>query len=618
MTSKIQKKLKNQRKNQYVNKNITDFRNELLNYASTYFNDQIKDFSETSLGGMFLDFAAIVGDSLSFYVEQQIKELNYETATDTDNIVQHLRNAGIKSNNQSPSSVNVTLFIEVPAIVGVNGNKIPKGELLPVIKNGTTMTSTGGINFTLIEDVDFSSGYDIEDGDEDDDGEVLSFILSKKGLSISGNITTETVVFPANNENLFLSYELENDNVTDIIQVIDSDLNIYHEVEYLSQNTVYKKVEFSKDSYFEILPAFFKFIRETNFANGKTLLRFGNGDGKVLKDNILDNPEDLLLPVIQSDFIQNKSLDPNMLIKSDSLGVSPQGKRVSIRYRFGGGLDHNVLEGTIDEIVNLKIVYPYTDNIEGNSLEIEEINASVDVINEEEAVGGSNGLALDELKLLIPNAMKTQSRIITYEDLIGRIYTMPTNFGKINKVAAIDNPYSNGSKDLYIVCKDIDNFYIPASDAIKQNLSKYLNEYRLIGDNFNILDVPIYNFGIKIEVRVGEGYDIDDVREDIAFRIVENMRFDSLQIGEAIDTNGLVNVVLNTDGVVSIITEQKNMVVSKSTEDQFFDEDDDIFLTYNENIFNPLNSYDEGFIYPDVGGIFEMKYTASDIEITVN
>lgn len=617
MTSKIRKKQKLQRKNQYINRSYSDFRRELLDHASTYFSNQNRDFSPTSLGGMFLDFAAIVGDSLSFYVEQQFNELNPETATNTENVIKHLRNAGINNSTSSPSSVFVTFLIEVNVISSTN--LAPKSQFLPIIKEGTRMIADNGTEFTLVEDVDFSSGYELEPGDEDDNGNITTLILSKKGLCISGQITTESFVFPTDdNQNSFLTYELENEDVTDIIMVIDEDLNKYYEVDYLTQNTVYKKVDYSKDTYFEIVPAIFRFIRETNFANGTTVLRFGNGDGSVLKDNILDNPEDILLPLKQTEYFTNKALDPNMLLKSNSLGVSPRGKRVQIRYRHGGGQDHNVPIETINEVLNPKVIFPEITDEASNINEMTEVVESLDVINEEEAVGGSDSLSIDELKLQIPNALKMQSRIITHEDLISRIYTMPTNFGRINKAAALDNPYSNGSKDLYVVCKDINNFYVPASDAVKNNLSKYLNEFRLIGDNFNILDVGIYNFGIKIEIRVSEGYDIDSVRTDLAFRIVENMRFDALQIGEPIDTNGLVNIALNTDGVVAISTNQKNMILSKTSANKFFDEDIDDTLSYNDNFFNPISSYEDGFIYPDPGGIFEMRYSANDIEIIVN
>jgi len=87
---KFQNKLKNYRnKNKVIKKDFDGFRNELLNYAKSNFSNQIQDFSEASLGGMFLDFAAIVGESLSFYMEQQFNELDYETSTNDYNIIYH-------------------------------------------------------------------------------------------------------------------------------------------------------------------------------------------------------------------------------------------------------------------------------------------------------------------------------------------------------------------------------------------------------------------------------------------------------------------------------------------------------------------------------------------------
>ena len=46
----------------YLAKDFVGFRNELLNHAKIYFPNNMQDFSEASLGGMFLEMAAYVGD----------------------------------------------------------------------------------------------------------------------------------------------------------------------------------------------------------------------------------------------------------------------------------------------------------------------------------------------------------------------------------------------------------------------------------------------------------------------------------------------------------------------------------------------------------------------------
>ena len=614
--SQLENYLKNQNTKQFSSQTFSDFRQELLDYANLYYKDNIVDFSEVSLGGMLLDFAAIVGDSLVYYAEQQFNELDYATATDPDNIIKHLQRANIKNSKASPSSVEVSFTIEVDRDVSSADDDLkPETQYLPVIKSGTILSSNNGIIFTLQEDLDFNVNVVQEEGEEDLDGNITTLFLTKKGTCISGEVTEEFFDLTNAQSEFFLSIELEKENITNIISVSDNDNNEYFEVDYLSQNTVFKKVEDSNDNYLTIAPAPFRFVREENFSNGKTKLRFGNGDGKSVKDNVFYNPEDLLLPIKDKEIISRVDIDPGQLLENSSLGVSPKGKIITVVYKHGGGISHNVSPGAIDTILGEPIMtFPNSTIDNDYDLETNKIISSLFVENENSSVGGSQPLSLDELKMQIPSAMKAQSRIITYEDLISRILTMPSDFGRINKAVVLDNPYSSTSKDLYITCKDSDGYYTEASDVIKHNLSNYLNEYRLIGDAFNILDVPVYNFGIAAQIKIKSGFDPSNVILDINSRIVEFLRFDLYQIGSPINVNQISFVIESTDGVSSIVTPRQALIVSKTSNDEFFDLDLGS-LTYKNNVFNPQVLMHEGLIYPPRGGIFEMRYTFKDIKI---
>ena len=59
---------------QYINKDFTELRASLINYARTYFPTTYNDFSPTSPGMMFMEMSAYVGDILSFYLDNQIQE----------------------------------------------------------------------------------------------------------------------------------------------------------------------------------------------------------------------------------------------------------------------------------------------------------------------------------------------------------------------------------------------------------------------------------------------------------------------------------------------------------------------------------------------------------------
>ena len=119
-----------------------------MDTARTYFPDKIQDFSEASVGGMFLDFAASVGDSLSFYLDHAFRELDPLRAVEPENIVTHLRNSGVEIVGAAPASVNLEFSITVPAeFVASKGVFLPKRSAMPVILEGTTVSSLSGIVF---------------------------------------------------------------------------------------------------------------------------------------------------------------------------------------------------------------------------------------------------------------------------------------------------------------------------------------------------------------------------------------------------------------------------------------------------------------------------------------
>ena len=628
-SSNLEKYLQTEQTNaRFSNRTYNDFIVELLRYASDKYSDVNIDFSESSFGGMLLDFAAIVGDSLMFYAEQQFNELSYESAVDADSINQHLRRAGIKNIDASPSSVDVTFEIEVEVDSNLTDvtrvdSYLPKLEQLPVLKAGNVLLSSN-IPFTLAQDVDFSKNYKIEIGQVDDDEIPVTLFISKKGLCVSGLVTSETVSFDKKNSNLFLSYKLENKNVTKIISVVDEDLNEYYNVDFLTQSTVFKRQKAIDDEYIKILPAMRRFIVEKNAIDNSTILRFGNGNGKILKDNAFLNPEELFLPIENNNYVNRVDLDPSNLLTSNTLGVSPAGRTLTITYRHMGGSDHNVDKGLINSFLlnpaDRVLLFPNDIDDNLTTSKKQSIIESMSVINELPAVGGAEKIDINILKNQIPQALKMQSRIITYEDLIARILTMPSDFGRIHKAVALKNPYSNSSKDIHILCKDNRGHYINASDAIKENLSSYLNEYRLVGDNYNILDTPVYNFGIKIKLAVQEATDLNQLSVKISKDITDSMRFDLLNIGEPINVNLMLQVVRNAlkGKNIYVITPESEVIVSKSEKDNTFNPLFGTTNEYNKNIFNPSREFDRGLIYPPNGGIFELKFSASDIEILFN
>ena len=141
------------RQRRYLSRDFDSLRATLVNYARQYYPNQIQDFSESSVGGLFLDMAAYVGDNMSFYVDHLYNELNYDTAVEPASIQRLLANSGIQINGASPATVTVTVFIEVP-VENLDDDE-PNINLLPIIKSGTTFASANAITYNLINDIEF-------------------------------------------------------------------------------------------------------------------------------------------------------------------------------------------------------------------------------------------------------------------------------------------------------------------------------------------------------------------------------------------------------------------------------------------------------------------------------
>ena len=59
----------------------------------------------------------------------------------------------------------------------------------------------------------------------------------------------------------------------------------------------------------------------------------------------------------------------------------------------------------------------------------------------------------------------------------------------------------------------------------------------------------------------------------------------------------------------------RNIIISKSFQDDFFDEEEEIDIEYSNNNFSPKQQFQDGFIYPLRGGIFEFKHDNYDIVV---
>jgi len=601
--------LKTIRQRNYLARDFDSFRRVLLEYARQYYPDKIKDFSEASLGGLFLDMAAYVGDNLSFYLDHLYGELNPDTAVETKNIEQALRNAGVKVVGAAPAIVSVDFYIEVPVLQDLS----PDPSLLPTVQAGSIVKADNGISFILIEDVEFwqvntdTAAIELNPDVEVSNGRrlnsvIVTKILKKSGLCSSGVQTSESVQIGSFTP--FRRITLVNQNVTSIISVSDSNGNIYYEVDGLSHDVVYQNAVnvtqrdvYAKDS-LRVIPAPYRYISRTSLDDRTTTLVFGGGTADSLDDDAIPDPSEFAIPLRYKQTFSRKSVNPQRLLQTTTLGVGPQNTSLTIVYRHGGGLSHNVQTGTIRSIVTANVLFPENPDF---SLQ-KQVRTSLEAFNSSPASGGEDAPTSDELLALISTLKSSQERIVTKEDLLARVYTMPSNFGRVFRASVSNNPNNPLASRLHIISRSPEGRLIQSSDILKINLKRYLNSYRMISDAIDLLDAEVINLEVYFQIIADPSYNKTTLLKDIIKSIQNQLNIKNMHINQPIVRSDITTTILSHKGVLSVdnVTISNLYGVVKNRQ-------------YSSSTFDVKANTRNQIIYPPPGGIFEVRYPEANI-----
>lgn len=629
MAKLIKDRLKAGSNRTFLAKDFDGFRQQLIQHANIFFPDKIQDFSEASVAGLLVDLAASVGDTMSFYLDHQFRELDPTRAVEFENINTHLVNAGIKVMGASPSTARVRVTLTVPSEQYINeaGETAhrPKESALPYIFESTVLSSDSGITFNLVEDLDFSKKdsngilkADIKVMQYEETSPTIPshWSVSLDTEAVSGVEVTENFSIPDIHEP-FREISLGNANVSQILSVYDEDNNQYYEVDTLSQDTVFESVNNKNVKDFddvpmslEIKPAPRRFVLITNPATLNSVIRFGSGNSLTLDDDIAPDPSELALSLYGKKTFTRFSIDPNKLIDTQTLGISPRNTVIEVTYRHGGGLSHNVSIGTINTVDTLSMEFRKNPQPQ-DALSVRQ---SITVTNTKSASGGSDAPDIEFLRGLISSSRNSQNRIVTREDLLSRIYTLPSMYGRVFRVGLSENKVSGMSLVVRIISLDQNGNLTVSPDALKKNLSTYLNEFRLISDAIDIVDVKVLNYKIKYEVFLDKTVNKQKTLLSINRALGEALNIRYFQVDQPIIIDDILNMIINTRGVISINDLQ---VIPVSADFEGF-ENSNFGLgpgnrIYSTESFSTEGSIKSGILRGDVGTIFELRYPEHDI-----
>jgi len=433
----------------YLSKDFSTLKNDLINYAKSYFPNTYSDFNETSPGMMLMEMAAYVGDVMSFYIDQQFKEMVLPLSEERRNVINLAEMLGYKVKSTVPAVVELEFRQTVPHDgTGGDDPRIIDSTKLMTFDKGIRVKSTSNSNvfFETLDIVDFSvtgsTDTDPVPVGQDSLGLTNLWEVKRKVLAVSGQ--TKSITFNITNPKSFLDLNIPEENVVNIISVQDSNGRPWYEVDYLAQDKILSG-SLRGDPYsstnlpvqYQLNPSINvdrRFITRTNHDNTTSLI-FGNG---LLAEKYSTN---------QLNSIWQENEDINSLIQGDlptsispliasqynnSLGESPSHTTLTVNYRVGGGVESNVPSEDIISITNA------SSKVIGNSNRV----STLSVTNPQPARGGLNRESVNDIKEKAKSYFSAQDRTVTATDYESRILAMPSSYGNVAKVYVNRRPYN--------------------------------------------------------------------------------------------------------------------------------------------------------------------------------
>ena len=595
----------------YVNRDFSDFRSQLIEYAKNYFPDSYNDFSPTSPGMMFIEMAAYVGDVLAFYQDTQLQETYLQYAKNPSNLYNLAYMMGYTPKVIAASQVD----IEVSHLIDATApNYIPDWDQALRIGANTKLssTSTGNTNFIIDKPIDFtfSSSYDPTDIVIDSlvGGNPNQYRLYKTAKAFSGEVKTITQAIGSVEK--FKTILIADTNIQGILSITDSGGNTWTEVPFLGQETVFTDtVNSSTDSgYVPNLLSLQKVPRRfvTRFTStGELQIQFGAGVANQDDSIITPNPTNVGMRSISGSNRTGYAYDPSNFLHTQTYGLAPQNTTLTINYLVGGGAAANVPSNTITTVISTGTV-----SIPGGG---SDQSATLAFNNPQAATGGRDGDTVEELRQNTLRAFNEQNRAVTLQDYAIRALSLPTKYGSIAKVHTAQDQLTNPnlttdsiidsnplSLSMYTLAFDNNNKLIPLSVNLKNNLKQYLGNYMMLTDALNIKDAFVINIEVNFDIIVKPNYQGRDVLLACTNLLKDHFDISKWNINQPINLSSIYTLLDQEKGVQTV---QKVRLVNKSGG------------LYSQYAYDLDGATRNNIVYPSYDPmIFEVKFPDTDIK----
>jgi len=587
----------------YLSRDFFSIKKSLINYVTTYYPDAASDVSDGSFASMIIDSIAYTGDVLSYYLDFQTNESFLSTAVDNNNITNLAKSLGYKEKINTSAVGKLSFFMLVPS----DGYNSPDYSKMPIIRSGTVFANANDAKrYLLTEDVIIDEnliGSNYTVAKTNNVGNPTFYAIKFTVPVISGQIISKN--FPIETFEKFYELQIPDSNTVEIISVSDSDGNAYYEVESLLQNIVYRSVLERDDLSSDIKNTFKPISAQRRFTfeikNGSPVLTFGGSSYSKFTELAISpiaEPNKFLLDKYNSEFLAADEFEPNKLINGDNYGTGPENTTITVTYRRNTPSNNNAFVGEINKIISFN--YEFRKNVIIDETTKSTIINSAQVTNEEPVVGDSTSLSLNEIKDLSGTIFQSQNRAVTAKDYESLIYRMPAKFGSIKRCKVVRDADSlKNNINVYVLSEDRSANLIQANTKIKENLKKWLLDYKIVTDTIDILDAKIINLKIVFTI-LGDPLINKTNLKNLASDAIRDLYVRKSQIGEPFDKLQIYRALRNVNGVLDITDLQISNLNS---------------IGYSSVIFNvdENTTDDDSIIIIPKNAIYEIKVLSTDI-----
>jgi hypothetical protein len=602
----------------YLNRDFSDYRSKLIEFAKTYFPNSYNDFTPSSPGMMFIEMASYVGDVMSFYLDNQLQENFTQFARQTNNLYELAYMFGYKPKTTGAAQATIEIYQQVPAKLEL-GNYVPDYNYSLTVNENTTVSTTFQKNNFIIQDkCDFSLSSSLDPTEisiyQISGNTPEYFLLKKSRKAISATIKTQQFTF--NQFNSFPTINIEDSKIIGILDIVDSDGNEWYEVDYLAQEMIYdniKNTNINDPNSFQNVDAPYllklKKVQKrfaTRFTSQSNLqIQFGAGNPNNQDEEITPNPNNvgIGLPFTKSKL--TSAYSPTNFLFTNTYGIAPTNTTLTVRYIVGGGVESNVPNNSLTRINTQNVKF---NNINLNSVTADYIFNSLIASNPLAADGGKGGDTVEEIRQNIISTIAMQQRSVSADDYLIRALSMPSEYGSIAK-AHIETPKLTDNQvstietlNLFIISKNFEGEFATPSSTLKNNVRTYLSQYRMIGDNIEIRDAFIINIGVEFEIIVLPNYNNNEVILLCIKALQEHFNREKWQINQPIFLRDLYVKLDRIEGVQTV----KNVKVNNKA---------GISQGYSQFAYDIDAATQNQVIYPSLDpSIFEIKFPDIDIK----